>query len=341
MEMKFALRLPVTGPISSSEAIDLYAQYAESLGYYAVTTHDHVFMSYDQRYHTSGGLAEVIDMKEKLGLPISNVYETMTVFSKIAGMTERIHMIPCALVLPIRHPVLFAKQAITLDHLSDGRFICNVCIGNIPSDFDAMGVNFDKRGKIMNEYIDILKQIFSIGKVSFQGQYISISECEIFPKAKNIPIWTASSFSDPGIKRAVKYAEGMFLPALTPDQYVEGISKLKKSLKRYGRGETDIKTIGHQNFLCMRKDGEKARRNMKYTIESFYHGDQKITEITYKNALIGTPDDVINKIQVLLDVGVNIIDLRINATGLDDALQMIKYFAKEVMPSFSDSSEKW
>lgn len=333
--MNFAVRLPVTGPIASSEAIDLYAQYAESLGYYAVTTHDHVFISYDKRYHTSGGLAEFIDMKEKMGLPITNVFETLTVFSKIAGMTERIRLIPCAIVLPIRQPILFAKQAITLDHLSEGRFICNVCVGNIPSDFDAMGVNFKRRGKIMNEYLEIIKQIFSTGEVSFQGKYISIPECDIFPKPKNIPIWNASPFSRPGVRRAAKYAEGLFPSALTPEQYEEGMPRLKKALRKYGRKETDIKTIGHQNFLCMRKDGVKARRSVKYTIEAFYHGEQERIERTYKNALIGTPDDVINKLQGLSEVGVNVVDLRINAAGLDDALQMIKLFAKEVMPSFT------
>jgi len=336
MKMNFCVRLPVTGAMASADSIRLFAQNAESLGYYAVTTHDHVYINYEKRYHTAGGAADILDAREKMGLPIGNVYETLSVFSYVAGMTERILMIPCAVVLPIRDPILYAKQAITLDHLSDGRYVSNVCIGNIASDFEASRVDFSRRGKIMEEYIQILKQIFSTGKISFQGKYASIPEIEIFPRPKNLPLWYAGHFSPSALRRAAKYATGFFPGTTTPEQYIEGLPKLRKNLKKYGRKESDIKTIGNQNFLCLREDGEKARRSVRYTLEAFYHGRPKERmEGAYKNGLIGSPDDVIKNLQRYANAGANTVDLRINAAGIDDGVQMIKLFAREVMPSFN------
>lgn len=332
--MNFCVRLPVTGAMASSEAIGLFAKTAESSGYYAVTTHDHVYINYEKRYHTAGGLADFLDVKEKMGLPVGNVFETMAVFSYVAGITEDILMIPCAIVLPIRDPILYAKQAITLDHLSEGRYISNVCVGAIESDFQASGVKFTRRGRIMEDYIQILRQIFKTGKAKFEGKTISIPDIEIFPRPKNLPIWYAGHFSKAALRRVAKYADGFFPGTTTPEQYKEGLPKLRNNLKKYGRKETDITSIGNQNFLCIRKDGEKARQSAKYTIEAFYHGNEERMKSTYKNSLIGSPDEVIKKLQIYNEAGANTIDLRINSAGIDDGIQMIKLFAKEVMPSF-------
>ncbi len=336
MNMNFGVRLPTTGPISSAEGIELYAQYAESLGYNAVTAHDHVYHSYHHRYHNAGGLAEFVDLKEKMGLPITNIFDALTAFSYVAGKTKNIRMIPCALVLPIRHPILFAKQAITLDHLSDGRFICTVCAGDIPSDFAASAVEFDLRGKIMDEYLKVLKQAFTTGKISFKGKYITVPEFEISPKPKNLPIWIATAgTSTAGLRRIAQYADdGCFAPGVDR-------AKLRDFLRKYGRKETDIKEYAAQTFLCIGKDGDQVRRNVRRSIEIFFSGEadrhslQERVEGTLNTALVGTPDEVIGKVEKFREAGLNFLDMRINAESLEGALQMIKLFAKEVMPSFT------
>jgi alkanesulfonate monooxygenase SsuD/methylene tetrahydromethanopterin reductase-like flavin-dependent oxidoreductase (luciferase family) len=270
-----------------------------------------------------------------MGLPVTDFFETMTVLSYVAGITERVRMIPCALVLPCRHPVLLAKQAITLDNLSGGRFVCLVCIGNMPRDFAAMQVDYKVKGKILDEYLQVLKQIFSTGKVSFQGKYINLPDMEFDPKPINLPVWYAGSFEPFALERVAKYADGFF-PGGSPAAFQEGLSELKKHLEKHGRRESDVE-VGTQFFFCLQKDTRKAEAMIRHTIESFYHGaksmEQKV-EAAYNSGLIGSPDDIIRKIQAYLDVGVRTFDMRVNACDLSDAIHMMELFAADIMPSF-------
>jgi alkanesulfonate monooxygenase SsuD/methylene tetrahydromethanopterin reductase-like flavin-dependent oxidoreductase (luciferase family) len=311
------------------------AKQAEELGFNAVTTHDHIILDHSQKYHNSCGFAESVDVREKMGLSVTDFFETMSVLSYVAGITERVRMIPCALVLPWRNPVLLAKQAITLDNLSGGRFVCLVCIGNMPKDFEAMQVNYKDKGRILNEYLEVLKQFFSKGRCNFRGKFINIPDVEFDPKPIKLPLWYAGSFKSFALERVAKYADGFF-PSGSPTAFERGLVDLREALRKYRRKESEIE-VGTQFFFCLQKNSRMAQKMIRNTIESFYHGAkamEKKVEAAFRNGLIGSPEDIIDKIQAYLDVGVQTFDLRVNALGLDDALNMMKLFAREVAPSF-------
>jgi alkanesulfonate monooxygenase SsuD/methylene tetrahydromethanopterin reductase-like flavin-dependent oxidoreductase (luciferase family) len=340
MRLDFVLRLPVTGPLASVESIHAAAETAEKSGWDALSTHDHIFHDYDTRYHHAGGASELVDVRDKMGLPVTNIYETLTVFSYVAGFTERVRLISCALVLPWRHPILLAKQVITLDYLSGGRFVCLVCLGNIKSDYEAMGVQYKRKGKIIDEYLTILKQLLSTGKVNaFQGNHIKVPECQMAPAPINpIPLWYGGSFTPVAYERVAKYATGFF-PRGSPQEYEKGLPMLKDQLEKHGRKLSEVK-IGTQLFLCLGKDGEQARKIAKYTVASFFSGSEwakdreRRIEETYKANLFGTADDCIKKLQTYADAGVEIFDIRLIAPGLSDHLQMMKLFASDVISSY-------
>jgi len=125
----FGVRLPNSGPLASSEALRKIAGAADQLGFGAVTAHDHVTLGPGEKHHFSDGTAEKLEELESRGVPTSTFYETVSMLSYVAGITERVKPIPTCWVLPWRHPVLFAKQAATLHELSGERLIFCAAIG--------------------------------------------------------------------------------------------------------------------------------------------------------------------------------------------------------------------
>ena len=210
-KVSFGIRLPNSGPLASPESIRRIGLEAEELGFDAVTAHDHVSFGHAERYHFSLGTAEKVDENSKLGLPVNLFYETLTSFSYLAGMTKRIKFVPAAWVLPWRNPVLLAKQASTLHELSGGRLVFCVTLGNFRPDFSSMNVPWKLKGRILNEYLEALKQILrsdeSKGTISFKGDFTSISDLDFNPHPKNMPIWIGGT-SEKAFERIAKYGNG-------------------------------------------------------------------------------------------------------------------------------------
>jgi alkanesulfonate monooxygenase SsuD/methylene tetrahydromethanopterin reductase-like flavin-dependent oxidoreductase (luciferase family) len=351
MKLNFGVRLPVSGPLASPSSIIRIGEEADKLGFDAITTHDHVLLDYEDRYHNAGGTAELVDDFDKRGLPVTNVYETMATLSVLAGRTKHVRLIPCAAVLPWRHPILFAKQAITLHELSGGRFVFNVCIGNLESDFLAMNVRFRAKGKMMNEYLQIVQLMLSSEReISFSGKYVSIPPLTFNPKpSKKIPLWISGHFNDIAFGRVVTYGDGFLAGTSYPAAFREGLPRLRDLLKQKGRNPDDLE-IGVQTFICMMKDSQEAGKRSRRSIEGFFHGPEfdrpdpknptrtlreAKMEGTLKSALVGSPGQVIKQIEAYAAEGVRFFDMRQVNKSTDDIIDMMRLFSTEVMPSFS------
>ena len=264
MKLNFGVRLPVSGPLASKRIILAMGEAADELGFDAVTTHDHVSFSYQERYHNAGGVAELVDEADKQGIPVTSNFETMTTLALVAGKSQNVRLVPCSAVLPIRHPVLFAKQSVTLFELSGGRFVLNVCIGNIKSDFDAMGVPLKLRGRMTDEYMQVIRLMLSEQKqVSYQGKYIKFPPSEFYPKPlSKMPFWFSGHFNDIVLERVAKYCDGLLAGSSFPDEFGKWVPKLEQRLKEHGRTLPEVE-VGVQTFLCISKDPEAAKRTSR------------------------------------------------------------------------------
>ncbi len=136
--MKFGIRLPNSGPLATRKNIVEVADSAERLGFESVWVHDHILWGTEQhRTHLSAGSAEALDESQK-----PNFYESITTLSYIAGRTSNVKLGIAVLVLPLRNPLVVAKQLANVDVLSEGRLIVGVAPG-APSitrhEFEAVG----------------------------------------------------------------------------------------------------------------------------------------------------------------------------------------------------------
>ncbi|NJN94626.1 MAG: LLM class flavin-dependent oxidoreductase [Anaerolineales bacterium] len=163
--MKFGLCLPnfPFGVKPSRETIVGIAQAAERLNYDSAWVSDHVLVPKD---------------KPRYG----HIYEVLTTMAYLAGMTERLILGTSVLVLPQRDAILAAKQIATLDDLSGGRVIIAVGVGWIEGEYNNLGADFHRRGKHLNEAMQVMKSLWQDDDPQFSGEFYNFKDVLFSPK---------------------------------------------------------------------------------------------------------------------------------------------------------------
>ena len=185
--MRFGYCLPHDGELSKPDNLAELARHAESLGFDTlVEPSDHIVMPNKIKttypYSTSG---EYTDTTEDL--------DQATTLSFVAAKTEKIRLMTGIAVIPYRNPLALANSLATLDYLSKGRLDVGAGVGWMKEEFDLLHVPYESRGEIMDEYLRILKVIWSSGKIPhFSGKYFQFSDVHFSPKVvqrPHPPIW--------------------------------------------------------------------------------------------------------------------------------------------------------
>jgi probable F420-dependent oxidoreductase len=264
------------------------------------------------------------------------MFENFVTLSYLAGVTSTIRLGNCILVLPLRHPIVAAKQVAALDALSGGRVIFGVSAGAIKEEFDLMKVPYEMRGRRTDEYLQVLKQLWTMPKSSFEGKYFSYEGLESYPKPvqkPHPPIWVGgrTKFS---LKRTARFGDG-WMPGpgregSPPEFFVESREYMKKHAKRYGRNVDDIKLIW-EGLLSIDNTKSEAIEKCRLTMETKYGTMEKAYEANF----IGTPDDIIKKLQDYLDVDVDYFQIKLVDLSFERLLKSMKLLSEEVFPSFN------
>jgi len=329
--MKFGIRLPNSGPLATRENMVKVAEEAEKLGFDSIWVHDHILWGTEQhRTHLSAGSAEALDKTQG-----PNFYESITTLSYIAGRTTNVRLGIAVLVVPLRNPVVLAKQLANLDVMSEGRLIVGVAPGapNITRpEFDAVGMPYGERGEITDEYIKALKRIWSENQPSFSGKYVNFREVQIFPKPvqkypKILVGGGERGISPRALKRVIEIGDGWIPAYLTREEIREGIRLLKVSAGSMG-GDSEKYVIVHEMFALVDEDSETARglaaKSLSTNFESVDEGE--------KRSLIGNPKQLAEKLQAYSEAGVHLTELKFVYGDLPALMKMMKLFADRVAP---------
>ena len=109
------------------------------------------------------------------GLATGEYLEQLTLLTYLAGVTERIRLVPSVMILPHRNPVLTAKILATIDVLSHGRLTVGVGVGWMEEEFEALGLPpFAERGAVSDEYIRAFKELWTSDDPSFEGEVLPV-----------------------------------------------------------------------------------------------------------------------------------------------------------------------
>jgi len=179
------------------------AQAAERAGYTSMTVADSLIYpkDSDSKYpYTDTGDREFLEGKEFI--------ETMVLCAHLFANTTTLRLTPFVLKLPIRPPVLVAKQASSLAYLSGDRLGLGVGISPWPEDFDAMGVPWERRGKRMDECMDVLRGLTTGEYFEYHGEFYDVDALKQCPgAAERIPL-LVGGHADAALRRAVRKGDG-------------------------------------------------------------------------------------------------------------------------------------
>jgi len=179
------------------------AQAAEAAGYTSMTVADSLIYpkESDSRYpYTDTGDREFLEDKEFI--------ETMILCTHLAAVTTTLRFTPFVIKLPIRPPVLVAKQASSVAFLSNNRLGLGVGLSPWPEDFAALGVPWERRGKRMDECMDILRGLTTGEFFGYDGEFFQIEPLKQCPApTEKIPL-LVGGHSDAALRRAVLKGDG-------------------------------------------------------------------------------------------------------------------------------------
>ncbi len=154
----------------------------------------------------------------------------------VAAVTERMKLGASVSQIALRPPVLMARELITLDRLSGGRLIVGAGAGWVIEEFVSTGVPFEMRGGRLNEAIRLLKHLFTKPEQPWRGKFFDLPAVGIVrPLTPGGPPIYVGGVTEPGLRRAARYADGFIAIARPPAELAQMRARLHVWCEKYGR----------------------------------------------------------------------------------------------------------
>jgi probable F420-dependent oxidoreductase len=269
--------------------------------------------------------------------------EPLSALAVAAGVTERVRLGTSILIMPLRNPVLLAKELATLQFLSENRMILGAGVGWNEEEYEAIGVHKSERGRRTDEMLDILMPLLDGETVTYHGRHYAVDDLCLEPVAARRPeIWIGggSQLADPkspDLPRFVESVKARTLrsdgwiprPTCPPDDIARDWAELQAYYRDHGRDPREC-IVAHENFLhlVMTNDPARAREEQHRAflkVMSSERGEQYLESVY----LFGTPDEVIASLQARVDAGVEYFMLH---TMTPDPAQL-RQWVDEIIPS--------
>ena len=238
-----------------ARGIKSFARQVEELGFGSLFVTDHLLAA--RRFSSVNGLEPLMSL------------------AVAAGATERVRLGTSILIMPLRNPVILAKELATLQFLSDNRVILGAGVGWNDAEYEAVGVHKSERGRRTDEMLDIMMPLLEGETVSYHGKYYSVDDVFIEPRTAQRPLlWIGggSQLADPKSPDVPKFVESVKArtvkadgwiprPTCPPPDIARDWQELQAAMREADRDPADC-LVAHENFLhlVMTSDPDEARR---------------------------------------------------------------------------------
>jgi len=237
--VQFGVLLPQFGPHARGadvqQRIRQVALAADRLGYSVVWTAEHIVFPETIRTPYPYG--------SRYPFPLTDpIFDVVATLSWVAALTTRVRLGTSVLVLPYRNPIVLAKELATLDVLSEGRLLLGVAGGWLAEEFEMLGVAFRERGARTDEYIALLRALWTQDRVSFTGRFYRLDGALFFPKPvqQPPPIWIGGG-SPAALGRVARLGDGWIAaPRPTLEDLAKDIAEIGRLAERAGRDPARI-----------------------------------------------------------------------------------------------------
>ena len=233
--MKFGLAFASSIAIDEGSTLEI-CQRAEAAGFESVWGGEHVILpsTIDSKYpYTKDGK---IPAEPETPIPDPLIW---LAFAAAAAPTLRLGT--CILIVPQRNPVILAKELATLDRISGGRVELGLGVGWMREEFDALGVDWARRGARNDEYIEAMQTLWAGPHAEFHGEFVDFPPvtCSPRPVQDNIPVLVGGD-SDAAISRAVRIADGYFPGEGNSERLAALVARLRTAAEDAGRDPASI-----------------------------------------------------------------------------------------------------
>ncbi|MGZ9719287.1 TIGR03571 family LLM class oxidoreductase [Rhizobium miluonense] len=160
-----------------------------------------------------------------------SIHDVFVLLGYLAGITRRIALGTAAVVLPIRHPMMIAKAAASVDALSNGRLILGVASGDRPVEYPLLGLDFEKRGEMFRQTVEYIRAAWQLGGLPVNGKRVPQLDLLPRPAQSTIPLVVAGQAQQEDAWLAA-YMDGRFV-------YPNGVDRLRAQAAGWAEATAD------------------------------------------------------------------------------------------------------
>lgn len=283
-----------------------YGVRVEELGYDSVWVWDHTLLGVDPHFP---------------------IIDALTVLTGIAARTTRIRMGTGILVLPLRNAVSLAKQLSSMDQLSEGRLIMGMASGWYKREFDAVGVAFERRGKIMDENLEVLRRLWTEPSVTGTYPHYAMSKAVMYPKPvqERIPI-LIGGYVDAVLRRAAVSGDGWLTYFYRPADFRKSWDKIRSFAAEAGKDPSALLNAS-QLPIAVGASRQAVEADMMDWLNKEWDFPAH-SDCSRDSAIMGSVDDCVAQLREHLDAGVQKI-IFVPYKYRDDQIEII---AREIIP---------
>ncbi|MCW3004554.1 MAG: hypothetical protein JWQ20_3852 [Conexibacter sp.] len=272
-------RVWVSSGFLTEEDVLALAPEIERLGFHGMTFPDHVFTPV-----TASGHYPYSDDGQPPFRPGTPWPDALVLIAAVGAVTTTLELMTAVQILPLRHPVLLAKAATTAARICGGRLVLGVGAGWQRDEFEALRVDFARRGGLVAEGIEAMRRLWAAPPAEHHGAHYDFGPLQMEPPAPAIPIIVGGA-SNAALRRAAELGDGWILPTQPLDAVPAQLDRLRDALGRAGRDADGFRTY----VPCLGATAEEIRPVLgravtDITIMPWPHPGKEDTSVSQKVA---------------------------------------------------------
>ncbi len=267
--------------------------------------------------------------------PSFPIHEALTILTAVAARTSRIKVGTGILVLPVRNPVILAKELATIDHISNGRLILGTAVGWYRREFDSLGADFTQRGRQMEQGLEILKRLWTEDMVDADYPPYKLRGAVLQPKPvqKPHPPILIGGYVDAVLKRVATKGDGWLTYYYTVESFKKAWAKITAFAEEAGRDPGELSAT-NQLPICV---GPRAQIEgpMKHWLQTEWDY-ASWSESTMDSAIMGTPEECVEQLLPHIEAGLD----RIIFVPFRYEAEQVEAIAQQIIPQLKKAAGK-
>lgn len=261
------------------------------------------------------------------------IIESLTLLTAIAARTKKIKLGTGILVLPLRNPVLLAKELSSMDLLSNGRLLMGMASGWYRREFDALGVPFEKRGKIMDENLDIMTRFWTENMVKGEFTYHKIPAGVMYPKPvqKPRPPILIGGYVDRVLKRAAVNGDGWLTYFYRPEDFAKSWAKIRNFAEEAGKDPDSLLNAAQLPIRIGKSRAAVESEMMEWLGKEWDYASW--SDSTKDSAILGNVDECVEQLKAHLAAGVQ----KLIFVPYRYEMEQIEIIAREIIPRLKNA----